>query len=210
MERLSELTRAVSSLPKGTAFVRLVQALAQAKNDIWAAAAIAERKSEWRSTPEVGAALKAAMSASTTIDSDNAAPLVAYQTIAAEFVELLRGLSVVSRIQRLRRVPFDIRVSREPLASTTVAWVGEPLPAPAGEAAFDELVLGRAKVAGIVALTSELSRSSSQSAVGFIRSSLAGAIAAFVDRHFLDPQYVKLRAPVISDHDANLPVINVR
>lgn len=51
MERLSELTRAVSSLPKGTAFVRLVQALAQAKNDVWAAAAIAERKSEWRTTP---------------------------------------------------------------------------------------------------------------------------------------------------------------
>ena len=59
MERLSELTRAVSSLPKGTAFVRLVQALAQAKNDVWAAAAIAERKSEWRSTPEVAAVLKA-------------------------------------------------------------------------------------------------------------------------------------------------------
>ena len=62
------------------------------------------------------------MSASTTFDSDNAAPLVAYQTIAAEFVELLRGLSVVSRIQGLRRVPFDIRVSRETLASTQ--WHG--------------------------------------------------------------------------------------
>src|SRR6476659_7124926 len=136
MERLSELTRAVSSLPKGTAFVRLVQALAQAKNDIWAATAIAERKSEWRSTPEVAAVLKAAMSASTTFDTDNAAPLVAYQTIAAEFVELLRGLSVVSRIQGFRRVPFNIRVSRETLASTTVTWVGESLPVPAGEAAF--------------------------------------------------------------------------
>src|SRR6476620_7113184 len=87
MERLFALRRAVSSLPKGTAFVRLVQALAQAKNDVWAAAAIAERKSEWRSTPEVAAALKAAMSASTTFDTDNGAPLVAYQTIAGEFVE---------------------------------------------------------------------------------------------------------------------------
>ncbi|QDO99089.1 phage major capsid protein [Ferrovibrio terrae] len=173
-----------SYLPKGTAFTRYAMALAAAKGDLMQAAALAKR---WdASTPEVGNVLKSAISAGTTTDATWAAPLVEYNTMSGEFIELLRPMTIIGRIPGLRTVPFNISVPRQS-AGVSMAWVGEGRAAPFGAMDLDTVALRWAKAAGIVALTKELALFSSPAAEALVRSDLLAAMAQFVDRQFVDP-----------------------
>jgi len=179
-------------LPKGTVFARYVGALANARGNRFEAAEFAKR---WQdSTPEVGAMLrmptdvieKAAVAAGTTTDSTWAAPLVQYQNMASEFIDYLRPLTIIGRMNGFRRVPFKVKVPRQ-TGGASVNWVGEGKVKPLSALAFDSLTLDFAKVAGIVPLTEELVRFSSPAAEELVRSDLASAIAQFIDAEFIDP-----------------------
>lgn len=172
-------------LPKGTAFTRYAMALAVAKGDLMQAAAFAE---QWDgSTPEVGRVLKTAVAAGTTTDATWAAPLVEYQVMASEFIELLMPQTIIGRIPGIRPVPFNISMSKQATAGN-VGWVGEGRAAPLGSLAFDNnMTLRWAKAAGIVVLTKELARFSSPAAEAVVRSDLLGAMTKFLDRQFVDP-----------------------
>lgn len=170
-------------LPKGTAFTRYAIALARSKGNVMQAAEIAK---DWGDTPEVETVLRAAVSAGTTTGETWAKPLVEYQTMASEFVDLLRPQTIIGRIANLRRVPFNINIPRQ-TAGSSAQWVGEGKPKPVSELAFDNIKLGFAKLAGIVVLTDELVRFSNPSAEALVRQDLINTIVQTMDKDFVDP-----------------------
>jgi HK97 family phage major capsid protein/HK97 family phage prohead protease len=179
-------------LQPGTSFVRYVGALANARGNRFEAAEFAKR---WKDeTPEVEAILrmpvdliqKVAVAPGTTTDTTWAAPLVQYTNMASEFIEFLRPMTVLGRMNGFRRVPFKTRVPRQ-TAGAAVNWVGEGKIKPLTSLAFDSVTLDHHKVAGIIPLSEELVRFSDPSAEALVRTDLAAAIAQFLDDAFLDP-----------------------
>jgi HK97 family phage major capsid protein/HK97 family phage prohead protease len=174
---------AKTALPKGTAFTRYAMALANAKGNLMQAAEVAKN---WGDTPEVETVLRAAVAAGTTTDATWAKPLVEYENMASEFIDLLRPQTIIGRIPGLRRVPFNIKIPRQ-TAGSSAQWVGEGAPKPVSSLALDNVTLGFAKLAGIVVLTDELVRFSNPSAEALVRQDLINTIVQTVDKDFVDP-----------------------
>ncbi|MGF6986538.1 HK97 family phage major capsid protein [Paraburkholderia atlantica] len=173
-----------ANVKKGTAFTRYAIALMRSRGDLMLAAEIAKH---WHdTTPEVETVLRAAVAAGTTTDPAWAAPLVEYQTMADEFIELLRPQTIVGRITGFRRVPFNIKMPAQQSGST-VGWVGEGKPKPVSALAFETVTLGFAKIAGIVVMTEELIRFSNPSAEDIVSRDLTETVAELIDRDFVDP-----------------------
>jgi HK97 family phage major capsid protein len=175
-----------SNLPKGANFVRYAMAVGAGKGSLHSALEIAKHRWE-KTSPEVVQVLKAAVAAGTTTDSDWAAPLVVYQNMASEFIEMLRPATIIGKITGFHRVPFNVSMPRQNTGST-VNWVGQAVAKPVGELSFDSVSLGIAKAAGIVVLAEELVRSSSPSAEEAVRRDLTAAIATFLDAQFINPE----------------------
>jgi len=180
-------------LPKGTAFTRYIIAMGRAKGNRLEAADIAKQwdestpeVSQLLRTPDVSAVLRSTIAAGNTTDATWAGPLVYYQNMASEFVELLRPMTILGRIQGLRRVPFNVKIPRQ-TAGASAGWVGELQPKPVSSLAFDQLSLGFCKVASIVPVSDELLRFSSPSAEQLIRDDLVKTVAQFIDLEFVDP-----------------------
>lgn len=184
------------NLPKGTSFTRYAMALAHAKGNLTQAEQIAKR---WKdSTPEVETVLhaamvnggtnltKAAVAAGNTTDTTWAGPLVYYQNMQSEFVELLRPMTIIGKLPSLRVMPFDVRVAGQTSASSA-GWVGEGAPKPVSSLGFNAVTLGHAKAAGIVVMTMELARFSSPSAEALVSQDLMNTIKQFLDQQFIDP-----------------------
>lgn len=177
-----------SNLPKGTGFTRYAMALCAAKGSTMQAL---EMSKKWHDTPEVSRILKAAVDAGTTTDATWAAPLVDYQTLASEFIDLLRPQTIIGRLPSLRRVPFNVRMPRQ-TGGGTYGWVGEGKAKPVGELAFDEITMRWAKAAGIIVITEELARMSSPSAEAIVREDMIRGIAQFLDEQFTNPSVAEV------------------
>lgn len=136
--------------------------------------------------PQIEMALrqKTAQLVGTTTHATYASPLVYAQNLASEFVGLLWPMSVMGRIQGLRRVGFNTRIPRE-TSVIAAEWVGEGRAKPVGQLAFDTVSLTFAKCALIVGLTEELTRFSSPAAETLARDTLAEGIIKFIDEQFL-------------------------
>lgn len=179
-------------LPKGTMFARYVGVLANTRGNRWEAAEFAKHRFPDMPMLEqifrMPADLieKTAVAAGTTTDTTWAAPLVQYTNMSSEFIDYLRPLTVMGRMEGFRRVPFKVKVPRQ-TGGASVNWVGEGKVKPLTSLAFDSLTLDHTKIAGIIPLTEELVRFSSPSAEELVRSDLAKAIAQFIDAEFLDP-----------------------
>ncbi|WP_244206434.1 phage major capsid protein [Caballeronia pedi] len=172
------------NVEKGTAFTRYAIALMRSKGNVMQAVEVAK---EWKdSTPEVELVLKAAVQAGTTTDPAWAKPLVEYQSMASEFIELLRPATIIGRIEHFRRVPFNIKVPGQ-VTGSSVGWVGEGRPAPVSALAFNTTSLGHSKVAGLVVMTEELVRFSSPSAEALVQQDLIATSSGFLDGQFIDP-----------------------
>lgn len=177
------------NVPKGIGFVRLLKArtVAYLSKGGFTPMDYVKAQPTWQSeTPEVAEILKAAVSAGTTTDSTWAGPLVQYQNLAGEFVEYLHPMTIIGRIDGLRRVPFKIKFPRQ-TGAAVAGWVGETKPKPATSLSFDSITLDLSKVAGIIPISMELMRFSSPSAETIIRDELAAAIVELVDNDFTDP-----------------------
>lgn len=170
----------------GIGFTRYVMAVARAKGNLMQAHHLARANEQWMAeTPDVEAVLRSAVAAGTTTDSTWASPLVQYQNLTSEFIEYLRPLTIIGRLN-LRNVPFKIKVPRQ-TAGASVGWVGEGQAKPVSKLAFDSVTLDIAKIAGIVVLTDELARHSAPSAEMLVRDDLAASIIQFEDSQFVDP-----------------------
>lgn len=171
-------------LPPGIGMARYVKALAFAKGNYMQAVEYAK---QWEtSTPEVGLALKTAVSAGTTTDSTWAGPLVYAQDFPAAFLDFLRPQTIIGKLTGISRVPFNIRYGIQN-GGSTVAWVGQGAPKPVSKLSFTSGTLGFAKAAGIVVITQELARFSSPSAELKVRDDLAAQMVQFLDAQFINP-----------------------
>jgi HK97 family phage major capsid protein/HK97 family phage prohead protease len=182
-----------ANVPKGQAFARYVKLLVATGGNAAQAAGLAKRYKD--STPQVetvlraqaeGLLTKAAMDVGLTTDATWANPLVQYQDMAGEFIDLLRPATILGRLTQVRRVPFMIRVASKTQGST-VGWVGESLSKPVSELAFASVTMGRAKIAGIVVISEELALDSSPSAEDVVRQDLVDTVAQFMDEQFISP-----------------------
>lgn len=185
---------APAKLEAGIGFTRYVKAMAIARGNASEAFEIAKSNERWvKETPDVIDVLhpsaqyqiKTAVDAGNTTATTWAAPLVQYNNLASEFIEYLRPLTIVGRLNT-RRVPFKVKIPRQTGAST-VNWVGEGKVKPVSSLAFDSVTLDHNKIAGIIVLTDELVRLSDPSAELLVRNDLAAAIVQFMDDQFLDP-----------------------
>lgn len=179
-----------SAAPKGTGFVRLLSARFMAKEDGCSPYDIAVSRGWGDDVASVLKVpkhmIKAAVAAASTTDSTWAGPLVTYNNLQNEFLELLRPRTLIGRIPGLRAVPFNVKVPRE-TGETTGYWVGQGSPKPVSKGALDTVTLDFNKVAGITFLTQELLRFSQPSAEALMINSLTRAIIKLVDNDFLDP-----------------------
>lgn len=188
------------NVEKGTAFVRYVMATAKAKGNVMLAAELAK---QWRdSTPEVETLFKAAISgvsmadlvqktavaAGTSTDSSWAGPLVYAQNMVSEFAEYLRPATILGRMTKVRRVPFNVRIPRQ-ITGTSASFVGEGNAMAVGKPTFDYLSLGYFKMGVIVVLTEELVRLSDPSAEALVRNDIIKAVSQAKDKRFIDPGY---------------------
>lgn len=175
----------ISAVPRGTAFARYAKALACARGDLRSAHAYSEGQF-WRDTPQVAATLKAAVAAGSTSDPAWAGSLAPLVDMASEFVEVLRPLTILGRLIGTRPVPANVRFVSG-LSGSSVSWTGGGYPTPPSEMSFTTASLGISKAAGLVVLTKELAESSDPAADGLVRADLLAAMAAFLDKQFVDP-----------------------
>jgi HK97 family phage major capsid protein len=197
-------------LEKGIPFTRFCTALASSKGNLDVAVKVARRWKDstpqvltileicanagttkgWGLHPEdegtVASHLRTAIAPGTTQDSTWASPLVQYDNMASEFVELLRPKTIIGRLPGLRRVPFNIRFPSQ-TAGSTMYWSGEGTPKKVSKLSLATNTLGFAKAAGIVVITQELARLSSPAAEALVRNDMIAAMVAFLDAQFIDP-----------------------
>lgn len=174
-----------SRLEPGVRFARYAMCIGSSKGNLMQAELNSRRFTD---TPEVNLALKAAVAAGTTQDATWASPLVQLQEMQAEFIEYLRPLTLLGRIPGLRRVPFNIKFTRQ-TSGTNGTFVGEGLPKPLGKMDFELLSMLWYKAATIIVMTEELLRFSNPNAEILARDDLAAGIAQYLDKRFIDPVY---------------------
>lgn len=176
--------RTNQNLPKGIGLARYAKAIAWGRMNMTSPIEYAKQWDD--STPEVSATLKTAVGAGTTTDSTWASPLVYANNLVSEFVDYLRPMTILGKLDGVRRVPFNIRYPIQN-GGSTVAWVGQGAPKPVSKLSFTSGSLGIAKAAGIVVLTQELVRFSSPAAELVVRDDMAAQMVYFLDQQFIDP-----------------------
>jgi HK97 family phage major capsid protein/HK97 family phage prohead protease len=178
-----------SNVPKGIAFARTVLCKAYAKLENIDPAKLAEQyypdDLRIRNYLQIPSTVRAAVPAAYTGDSGGWAETIAEaQTVENEFIEFLRPMSVLDRMEGVRRVQFNVKYSRMSTGQTG-SWVGENLPIPLTSGAFDPVTLGKTKVGGISVLTREQMLFSNINAETAIAGDLAAAIVQAADSKFL-------------------------
>jgi len=175
-------------LEKGTAFARMAIALFAARGSYEQAARFVEReRSAWlNTTPDLARALRAAIAMGDTTTSGWAAELVPLQNYTGDFVEFLRPMTIVGRIQGFRNVPFNVSIKVQD-GGTEGSWVGEGSVKPISKLHFDQPIeLKILKCSSIVAMSDELVRLSTPSVETLVRTDLAEGLAVAIDKAFID------------------------
>lgn len=131
-----------------------------------------------------GLMTRAAVAPGSTTNSTFAAPLVATNYLN-EFLEMLRPMTLLGRIPKLRHVPFNVSMPTQ-TAGGTYKWVGQGKWKPVTNAQYAAVTLSFAKASGIIVLTEELVRLSTPSAEAAVRDELVKGIAQFLDVQFVD------------------------
>lgn len=181
--------RVESNLAKGIPFVRYIKSLVMAKGIPQLAMQIAEANQHWKDTsPEVAMVLRAAVAAGDTTTSGWASELVYNQNLTSAFLEYLRPMTILGKIQGMTQVPFNVRWGTQSGGSTGY-WVGQGAPVPVSKLTTGSDSLGIAKAAGLVVLDKELMMSSAPSAELLVRNDLAKTISQFLDVQFIAPDY---------------------
>jgi hypothetical protein len=153
----------------------------------------------------------------TTLDSTFAAPLAPIQQFAAGFIDYLRPLTILGKMQGLRSMPFNTQVGRA-ATGAVVSWTGQGVAAVATTMSSDSITMKIAKVSGLIVLTKEVVKLGSPSAQQVVRDDLAAAVAQFIDQQFLDPSVAEVTdispasitngAPVVASTGATLSAIS--
>jgi HK97 family phage major capsid protein len=161
----------------GRDFARFVKALARTRGDAMGAVPYAEGQG-W--TP-AALALKALV---TPVGEGTDPALV---PILNDLAALLRPLTIVGRLQGMRRVPFSTRLLRQDVGGAG-DWVGEGQPIPVTAAGFSQVdTLDIRRVAGIRVLTEDFLRNAVGASEPTVAADAAGAVVEALDLAFIDP-----------------------
>lgn len=175
---------AVSILPRGTHFARMAMSIAKSGTGAGPeAAAIAADL--WGPASIPALALKSAVEPG-GLSNPNFSALAEYRTAASDFIAMVYPMTVLGKLSGTRKLPFLTRAPRQ-TAGATIGWIGESRPAPVSGLTLDTVTFAQFKVSGICVTTKELARLSTPDAEGVIRSDLASATVAMLDRSLLDP-----------------------
>ena len=172
-------TSVVSVQPRGLELARYLDAMSKFRNDPIGALAYCEGKA-WKRTASVIRSIIAPL--------DQSAVDAGLAPVVSDLLELLRPMSVVSRLAGMHAVPMHARLL-EQTAGGAAAWVAEAAPAPitAGAFAFRQQ-LGAKKIVGISVFSTELlnfATSTPTFSAAALTDGLA-AVAATLDRAFCD------------------------
>ncbi len=175
------MSKTLDLTPRGLAVARLYRALVMGHGD-WAEARAFAEGQRWTNTPTVVTALRAAVEA---LDPTEQAAMM--QPVAWDFAEFIRPMTIVGRLQGMRRVAFDVPMLNMS-DGATASWTAEGSPMPISAASFGETqVLKRAKCSSVVVVPEELARSSNPAAELALRDDLGRAAAQAIDGAFVDP-----------------------
>lgn len=167
--------------PFGSNVSRYIEAFVRGKS-LSGAFAVAEER---RDSPAVALTLKgviAAMSSGTS----SAGALASYG-ISAELISLLNPVTVLGRVRdRMRRVPFRVRVPRE-LVAAGGGWVGLGAPIPVTRPSLDGLTLESNAAGVIVVVSKEQILAGGPAGEASVRQIVVNGVAAFLDAQLLDP-----------------------
>jgi HK97 family phage prohead protease/HK97 family phage major capsid protein len=181
-----------SKIEPGVKFARMAMAVARAKylqkeGRFQAPEDIYRSEKRWMdSAPEVAIAMKAAVNGNDSQTAAGASEWAYAQNIASEFIDYLRPLTLLGKIQGWRSVPFNIRVGGMDGGSTGY-WVGQGLPVNLSRPTSTSVSLGIAKVGGLCVITKELAMLSTPSAELMVRNDLARALQQKADISLIDP-----------------------
>lgn len=172
-------------IPKGATMARVALSLARGRGaDRRGPLQFAERT--WGAGSAPAMILRAAIDAGTTLDGSWAAPVAEFQVAAAEFIEAVRPLTVLGRMQGPRRVPMQIRVPRATAGSRS-NWVGQAQPIAVSSLALDTIALPSFSLGTIVVATDELAQLATPVAEEVVRNDLIEGVAAATDAAMFDP-----------------------
>lgn len=166
---------------RGMLATRYLKSLAVAKGMPGTAAAFAAAQGRWHNRDEVIAALKAGVGA---LDRGDADAMLAAPGV--DFSDFIGPLTIMGRLQGLRRVPARVRVISQD-AGFAGYWVGEGGPLPLSAGTLNGEVMDFLKVGAIAVVTAELLASSDPSAEAALSRELARAAVARMDVSFIDP-----------------------
>ena len=106
-----------SNEPRGHAFTKYAMLLVASRGNLMQAVEMA--KAHCKDDPRIETVLKAAVAAGSTSDATWAGPLLPYNDMASEFIELLRPMTILGKMQdSMRRVPFNVRIPRQTSGTT--------------------------------------------------------------------------------------------
>lgn len=174
-------------LEPGVRFARLAIALQQARGNRAIALEQVKANRRWMDqTPEIAKILMAAVPAADSTTAGWASELAYAQNLQDEFINFLRPMTILGRLDGMRRVPFNVRIGSL-TAGTTGFWVGQGKPIPMSKGTTGSLSLGITKAAGLAAYDDEILRISTPSVELMVRDDLALAVAQVIDVAFIDP-----------------------
>lgn len=172
-------------VPKGINFARSVICLANAQGNTELAAMLAEKHYSDDKRIANYLRMKAAVPAAYTGDGSGWAEDIAEaNTIGSEFIDYLRPMTIVDRLNGFRRVPFNVKVTRQTTGQGGY-WVGEALPTALTSGVFDTVTMGKTKVGAISVMSKEQMRFSNINAEATIRDDLAAAVVNKLDSTFI-------------------------
>ena len=171
-------------LPKGVEFARAV--ICRAAGAKMGVSALELAKHYYPDFPRIQSFLKEAVPAGSTLDSTWAGPLVYPQNLVNEFVEFLRDMTIIGKIDGFTRVPFNSRFNGQTSGGAGY-WVGQGKAKPLTKFDYNEITVPFTKVANISVLTEELIRFSNPNAEINVRNQLARACQERLDIDFIDP-----------------------
>lgn len=186
--------RVHDGLAKGVGFARMAKMKALARIDNRDALDLAkEYYGEDSGTyGALAAQRKAAVGAGASVAGNWAANLVSDETkVYADFLEFLRPMTILGKfgtglIPAYTGIPFDTPLLGESSGGEAY-WVGEGKPKPLTSFGYTRTSLPPLTVATICAVTEKLLRRASVQADELLRNALAAAVAARLDKDFIDP-----------------------
>ncbi|KQW36516.1 hypothetical protein ASC76_17780 [Rhizobacter sp. Root404] len=144
---------------------------------------IAFAAKHWGAKSTVVQEMKAAISGGETTDGSGA--LVMNESVA-EFFDTVRSLSILGRMQGLRRLPARVPVLLQASGSTAY-WIGESKAIPVSRTAFSRDTLDVYKVAALTVFSREMAASASERAIAVIKNDLIEAGVRLLDLSLIDP-----------------------